>query len=132
MRTGITRPGLSASWADPEAHSASKRRQAAALQIAVDQAEPNPGNTGSVLWVYVERCDLDAMKNFTYILIALLLVLHQDFWLWDSQTIVFGFLPMGLAYHLVFSLLSALVWAMALKTIWPTQWERWADEGSEG
>ena len=72
------------------------------------------------------------MKNFTYILIALLLVLHQDFWLWDSQTIVFGFLPMGLAYHLVFSLLSALVWAMALKTIWPTQWERWADEGSEG
>ena len=72
------------------------------------------------------------MIRLTYALIALLFVLHQDFWLWDSETIVWGFLPAGLAYHLVFSLLSASVWAMALKTIWPSHWERWADEGGEG
>jgi hypothetical protein len=69
------------------------------------------------------------MQKLTYILIALLFILHQDFWLWDSQRIVLGFLPVGLAYHVLFSLLSALLWAGALKTIWPSHWERWADEG---
>ena len=71
------------------------------------------------------------MKQLTYALIILLLILHQDFWWWDSKTIVLGCLPVGLAYHLGFSLVSALLWAMALKTIWPSHWEEWASEGDE-
>ena len=47
------------------------------------------------------------MRLLTYILIGALFVLHQDFWLWDSHTLVLGFLPSGLAYHAVFSILAA-------------------------
>jgi len=67
------------------------------------------------------------MAALTYILIAVLFVLHQDFWWWDSQTLVFGFLPIGLAYHAFFSILSVGVWALAIKAIWPVQWEKWGD-----
>jgi hypothetical protein len=69
------------------------------------------------------------MSKGIYVVVAVLFLLHQDFWLWDSRTIVLGFLPVGLAYHLVFSLLSAAVWAVAVKVAWPTQWEAWADQG---
>jgi hypothetical protein len=69
------------------------------------------------------------MAFLTYILIVVLFVLHQDFWWWDSKEIVLGFLPIGLAYHAVFSILAAGVWALAVKTVWPTRWEQWGDEG---
>ena len=71
------------------------------------------------------------MKTVTYILIAALFLLHQDFWLWDSHTLVFGFLPSGLAYHALFSILAGLLWAFATKSIWPTRWEAWAEESDE-
>ncbi|MDA1045073.1 MAG: DUF3311 domain-containing protein [Verrucomicrobia bacterium] len=67
------------------------------------------------------------MKKVVYLLAIVLAVLHQDFWLWDDQSIVFGFMPIGLAYHVTISLLSALVWALAVKFAWPSQWEAWAD-----
>ena len=71
------------------------------------------------------------MRLLTYILIGALFVLHQDFWLWDSHTLVFGFLPGGLAYHALFSILAGLLWAFATKSIWPTRWEAWAEESDE-
>lgn len=55
-------------------------------------------------------------------------LLHQDFWLWDNHDLWLGFLPSGLGYHLVFSILAALLWAGALRWAWPGEWERWADE----
>ncbi len=40
------------------------------------------------------------MKRVTIGLLVLLAVLHQDFWWWDDgHTLVFGFMPVGLAYH---------------------------------
>jgi len=69
------------------------------------------------------------MAALTYIFLAVLFVVHQDFWWWDSQALVFGFLPIGLAYHAFFSILSAGIWALAVKAIWPHQWEKWGDEG---
>lgn len=60
-----------------------------------------------------------------------LAALHHDFWLWDNDAPVFGFLPIGLAYHAVFSIAAACLWAMALKFAWPTQLEQWADESDE-
>jgi hypothetical protein len=71
------------------------------------------------------------MKPLTYILILLLFLLHQDFWWWDDGAIVLGFIPISLAYHTVFSLAAAGVWALALKTIWPTRWEAWAEESDD-
>jgi len=34
-------------------------------------------------------------------------------------------------YHLAFSVASAVVWAIAMKTMWPFHWEAWADETDE-
>lgn len=69
------------------------------------------------------------MKKLIYGLIILLLILHQDFWWWDdSETIVFGCIPIGLAYHAGVSLAAAALWAMAVKFCWPTE----ADVAEEG
>ncbi len=60
------------------------------------------------------------MKAVTYGLIVLLAILHQDFWWWDdSDTLVFGFVPLGLAYHAGISMVAALLWATAVKFCWP-------------
>ena len=67
----------------------------------------------------------------TMILIGfvVLFVLHHDFWFWDNRTLVFGFLPIGLAYHALFSIAAAGLWFAALKLAWPDELEAWADEG---
>ncbi len=60
------------------------------------------------------------MKAVTYGLIVLLAILHQDFWWWDdSDTLVFEFVPIGLAYHAGISIVAALLWAAAVKFCWP-------------
>ncbi|MFQ5430257.1 MAG: DUF3311 domain-containing protein [Phycisphaerae bacterium] len=62
------------------------------------------------------------MKKLTYGLILLLIILHQDFWWWDdSDTLVFGFLPIGLAYHAAISIAAAGLWAMAVRYCWPAE-----------
>ncbi len=71
------------------------------------------------------------MKRAVILLAFALLVLHQDAWLWGDRGIVMGFLPSGLAYHVVFSFLSAAVWALAIKFAWPSEWERWGDSGDD-
>lgn len=68
------------------------------------------------------------MKYFVYAAIASLFVLHQDFFFWDDARLVFGFMPIGLAYHAAFSLVAALVWALAVAFAWPTDVEKFAEE----
>ena len=67
------------------------------------------------------------MKNVVWIAVIVLAIVHQDFWWWDDGSLVFGFLPVGLAYHALFSIAAALVWAGAVKWTWPSHIERWAD-----
>jgi hypothetical protein len=56
----------------------------------------------------------------TAALIALLYVLHQDFWFWrEARPLVFGFLPIGLAYHAAFTLSIALLMALLVVRAWP-------------
>ena len=71
------------------------------------------------------------MKNIVWILVIVLLVFHQDVWLWDNSTIICGFMPIGLAYHVLYSILAAMVWALAVKYAWPEHIERWAEEDSQ-
>lgn len=59
------------------------------------------------------------MKAVIYLLIALLIILHQDNWLWDKQTLVFGFMPIGLLYHVGISLAAAFTWYLATIFAWP-------------
>lgn len=60
--------------------------------------------------------------------VLVLLILHQDWWLWDDRTLVFGFMPSGLAYHVGYSIAAASLWALAVRIAWPSELEAWADE----
>jgi predicted exporter len=56
--------------------------------------------------------------------IVLLYALHQDFWLWRSaRPLVFGFLPVGLAYHAAFTLVVAAFLAVLVRWAWPSHLE---------
>lgn len=58
----------------------------------------------------------------------ILFILHQDFWNWNDTTLVFGFVPIGLAYHAGFSIVAAIFWFLVSKFAWPHGVEKWADE----
>ena len=70
-------------------------------------------------------------KRSVYLLLIVLAVLHQDFWLWDAPALVLGFLPVGLAYHAVYSLAVAAVWYVAVKYAWPSDAEAFAEGRDE-
>ena len=59
------------------------------------------------------------MKVFIWFLVIVLIVLHQDYWQWENGTLVFGFLPYSLAYHVGISLAASVVWILATKFCWP-------------
>jgi hypothetical protein len=63
---------------------------------------------------------------------AALYVLHQDFWFWrEARPLAFGFLPVGLFYHAVYTVaVSALLWAM-VKWAWPSHLERGISPGED-
>ncbi|QDV24425.1 DUF3311 domain-containing protein [Aureliella helgolandensis] len=54
-------------------------------------------------------------------LVVLLLVLHQDNWLWDDDSLVFGFMPIGLFYHVCLSMAAAATWFLATLIAWPEE-----------
>jgi hypothetical protein len=57
-------------------------------------------------------------------LILAVYFLHQDFWNWkQAEPLVFGFLPVGLAYHAAYSVLAALLMAILVKFAWPKHLE---------
>ena len=51
--------------------------------------------------------------------VAVLIALHQDFWFWTDKTLVFGWLPIGLAYHAGYAVVAALTMAVLVKAAWP-------------
>ena len=64
------------------------------------------------------------MKWILVVLIAAVYLLHQDFWNWTDKSLVFGFLPKGLAYHAGYSFLAAAMMWILVKAAWPEQLER--------
>lgn len=70
-------------------------------------------------------------KKVIWVLAVVLFLLHQDVWFWNDRRIVLGFMPIGLAYHALFSIAAACLWAAALKWAWPQEVEDWAMEGDE-
>ena len=56
--------------------------------------------------------------------VALLYVLHQDVWFWySSRPLVFGFLPIGLAYHAAYCVaVAGLMWLL-VRYAWPSHLE---------
>ena len=65
------------------------------------------------------------MNVLLALLVVLFYVLHQDVWFWrDARPLVFGFLPIGLFYHAVYTVaVSGLMWLM-VRYAWPAHLER--------
>ena len=62
----------------------------------------------------------------------ILTLLHQDIWFWDNyETFVFGYLPIGLAYHAAFSIVAAIWWGAVMMFAWPHHLEALAEEDSD-
>ncbi len=60
-----------------------------------------------------------------------LVILHQDSWNWDNKSLWFGFLPAGLGYHALYSLVAALFWYLVSRFAWPHKTEEWAERGDQ-
>ncbi|MDP6740061.1 MAG: hypothetical protein QF404_08615 [Planctomycetota bacterium] len=71
------------------------------------------------------------MARLIWLMVVVLAVLHQDVWNWDSKALVLGFIPVGLAYHALYSVAAALMWMAALRWAWPSGVEAWANETGE-
>lgn len=61
-------------------------------------------------------------------LIAIVLLaffaLHQDLWFWrDARPLVFGVLPVGLAYHAAYTLAVSALMAVLVRRYWPSHLE---------
>lgn len=65
------------------------------------------------------------MKQLLLItLVVALYFLHQDFWFWNSaRPLMFGFLPIGLSYHLVYTLVISNVMWLLVRLAWPAHLE---------
>lgn len=60
--------------------------------------------------------------------VLILYALHQDFWLWrEARPLVFGFLPVGLAYHAGFTLAAAALMIVLVRVAWPSHLEEDGD-----
>jgi hypothetical protein len=60
-------------------------------------------------------------------------VLHQDVWFWrTAHPLVFGFLPIGLAYHAFFCVLASLLMWLLVSQAWPGHLEAEAEKHAAG
>ena len=71
------------------------------------------------------------MNKLVWALVLLLLILHQDNWFWEDDTLLFGFLPIGLFYHACLSVAAAVTWFLAVTLAWPREIEQsaYTDQG---
>ena len=70
-------------------------------------------------------------KRIIILLAVILGVLHQDFWNWDDSSLVFEFMPIGLFYHAMYSIIAAILWAFAIKCAWPSKLVDWAEQDQD-
>ncbi len=57
--------------------------------------------------------------SWIWAVVVLLIILHQDNWLWHNDYAVFGFIPIGLFYHLCISVVASITWYVATRVAWP-------------
>ncbi|WP_417380352.1 DUF3311 domain-containing protein [Gimesia sp.] len=68
------------------------------------------------------------MRYTIYGLVVLLIIIHQDNWLWDDKRLILGFMPISLLYQTGISIGAAIVWFLATKFAWPHHLEEVAKE----
>ena len=57
-----------------------------------------------------------------YAALLVLYLLHNDLWLWNDATLVFG-LPVGLVYHVGFAVAASIVLTLLVLKAWPDHLE---------
>jgi hypothetical protein len=63
---------------------------------------------------------MDARGALLAAFTLILYLLHQDYWNWRAaHPLIFGFLPVGLAYHALYTIGAALWMAVLVKLAWP-------------
>ena len=64
----------------------------------------------------------------TALVLLAFFALHQDVWFWrTARPLVFGFVPIGLFYHALFSVAAALLMWLLVKYAWPSHLEAGID-----
>src|SRR5262249_49613880 len=66
-----------------------------------------------------------AVRTLALVLVVIAVyLLHQDYWNWKkAEPLVFGFLPVGLAYHAGYSILASVMMAILVRFAWPAHLE---------
>jgi hypothetical protein len=67
-------------------------------------------------------------KKLFWLVLIVLIFLHHDWWFWSDATLLFGFLPIGLAYHIGISLAAGALWAVAVFYAMPEVFEADTEE----
>jgi len=58
------------------------------------------------------------------LLVVVFYALHQDVWNWRSvEPLLFGFLPVGLWYHVAYSVAASVVLWVLVRHAWPRELE---------
>ena len=74
------------------------------------------------------------MKKWLLVLmVAAIYALHQDCWNWkNAEPLVFGFLPIGLAYHGAYSVLAAVMMWVLVTFAWPKELDAMESDQDDG
>jgi hypothetical protein len=71
-------------------------------------------------------------KTLLTLAVLIVYLLHQDVWLFHTaRPLVFGFLPVGLAYHAAYSVLAAFLMWLLVRLAWPSRLEQEAERHGE-
>ena len=63
------------------------------------------------------------------LVVVAIYVLHKDFWFWrTARPLIFGFLPVGLFYHALFSVAASGVMWLLVTYAWPSHLEQEIEE----
>jgi hypothetical protein len=70
------------------------------------------------------------LRPWLVLLVLIVYVLHQDIWFWrQARPLLFGFVPVGLSYHVLYTLaVSGAMWLL-VRYAWPGHLE---PEGGTG
>jgi hypothetical protein len=71
-----------------------------------------------------------SIKNVLYAVLVIVYFLHNDLWLWNNPTLIFG-IPIGLFYHIIFCLVASLIMILLIKYAWPNFVEDMDEETGE-
>ncbi len=64
-----------------------------------------------------------------YLVLLAVYILHNDLWLWSDSSLFMG-LPVGLTYHIAYSLFATVLMYVIVRFAWPAHLD--AEEAGEG